>query len=451
MTQACHELKNYISEGRKTVREIETETFEENPPLFGEYISASPDVKVIMDNQLKNVKTHARLLSKGMWYEWRMTLLATLKDGLVKTADGMRQDGKILDRQLALLDTVLPNFVRQAQQLENEEADLRSAADELANCDQAELSEARQKLIAVDADIEAKKNMIAELRKQLQGKEAEIATSTERKNFCLNEIREAEKIREDCRGWSSTEISLLKGKHNALLIFRRSNLKIEKVDKLEREHGWAITGVSGTTTSMTYRKEIELVFDAASFSNGTHMKRAPNSRVDLWYIAATRESCPVPLTPELDFFLKNVRDHVRGLPQGQTTVKTLLREVSAAWNKANAIANSIRLLRASCPTEITKASDNSILIKPTLLIAPLATKVEITFQLTCNSSVDGINVSISSSAAVVYGERFNEQKMGEFLHSRCGNHIEEEGQATKVSWGAAVAELGEKLLARGRK
>lgn len=432
---ACYELKNYISEGRKTVREIETETFEENPPLFREYISASPDVKVIMDNQLKNVKTHARLLSKGMWYEWRMTLLATLKDGLVKTADGMRQDGKILDRQLALLDTVLPNFVRQAQQLENEEADLRSAADELANCDQAELSEARQKLIAVDADIDAKQNMIDELRKQLQGKEAEIATSTERKNFCLNEIREAEKIREDCRGWSSMEISLLK----------------EKADKLEREHGWAITGVSGTTTSMTYRREIELVFDAASFSNGTHTKKSPNSSVDLWYIAATRESCPVPLTPELDFFLKNVRDHVRGLPQGQTTIRTLLREVSAAWNKANAIANSIRLLRASCPTEITKASDNSILVKPTLLIAPLATKVEITFQLTCHSSVDGINVSISSSAAVVYGERFNEQKMGEFLLSRCGNHIEEEGQATKVSWGAAVAELGEKLLARGRK
>lgn len=209
--QACHELKNYISEGRKTVREIETETFEENPPLFREYISASPDVKVIMDNQLKNVKTHARLLSKGMWYEWRMTLLATLKDGLFKTADGMKQDGKILDRQLALLNSVLPKFMHQAQQLELEEADLQSATEELANCDQAELSEARQQLIAVDADIEAKKSMIAELQRQLQGKEAEIATATERKQLCLGEIREAEKIREDCRGWTSTEISQLKG------------------------------------------------------------------------------------------------------------------------------------------------------------------------------------------------------------------------------------------------
>ena len=176
-----------------------------------------------MDNQLKNVKTHARLLSKGMWYEWRMTLLATLKDGLIKTADGMKQDSKILDRQLTLLDSTLPNFICQAQQLEVQEADLQCAADELANCDQAELGEARQKLIAVDADIEAKRNMIAELQKQLQGKEAEIVTSMERKNFCLGEIREAEKIREDCRGWSSTEISRLKGTYNSFAIVGRSN------------------------------------------------------------------------------------------------------------------------------------------------------------------------------------------------------------------------------------
>lgn len=209
--QACHELKNYISEGRKTVREIETETFEENPPLFREYISAPADIKIIMDNQLKNVKTHARLLSKGMWYEWRMTLLATLKDGLFKTAEGMIEDEEMLDRQIELLDSIYPQLTQQAELLELKEAELESAAEELANCDLEELGDARQQLIAVDADVEAKKQLIADLRKQLQGKEAEIATALERKQLCLEDIREAEKIREECRGWSSNEISMLKG------------------------------------------------------------------------------------------------------------------------------------------------------------------------------------------------------------------------------------------------
>jgi kinetochore protein Spc7/SPC105 len=88
---------------------------------------------------------------------------------------------------------------------------LQSAAEELANCDQEELSEARQQLITVDADIEARKQLIAELRRQLHGKEAEIVAGTERKQLCLEDIREAEKIREECRGWSSNEISALKG------------------------------------------------------------------------------------------------------------------------------------------------------------------------------------------------------------------------------------------------
>ena len=210
--QACHELKNYISEGRKTVREIETETFEENPPLFREYISASADMKVVMDNQLKNVKTHARLLGKGMWYEWRMTLLNTLKDGLFKSAEGMIKDEEELDHQQALLESVLPQLMEEAERLENQEADLQTAAQELANCDQQELSEARQQLIALDADLEAKKQMIADLRKQLQGKEAEIESGSQKKQSILEDIQEAEKIREECRGWSSNEIGILKGK-----------------------------------------------------------------------------------------------------------------------------------------------------------------------------------------------------------------------------------------------
>jgi kinetochore protein Spc7/SPC105 len=229
------------------------------------------------------------------------------------------------------------------------------------------------------------------------------------------------------------------------------NLSTAKVDEIEREHGWTITGVSGTTTSMTYRKEIELVFDASSFQSTSSAKQQSNSRIDLWYIAANRELDPLPLTEEKDFFLQNIRDHIRGLPQAQTPVKDLLHAVSIAWNKTNAVQDDIHLLNVSCPTEISKTSDNSILVKSTLLIGPLTTKVEIAFHLTCHSTEDGINVEVSPNATVVYGERFNEPKMKEFLLNRCGDEVEEKGRSTRLSWGAAVAELGEKLLARGRK
>jgi kinetochore protein Spc7/SPC105 len=168
-------------------------------------------MKNLMDNQLKNVKTHARLLSKSMWYDWRMTLLGTLKEGLFKTAEGMIQDEEILDKQQVLLEAVLPHLVQEASKLEQQEVELQSAAEEIANCDQEELGHARQQLITIDADIEAKKQLIASLKKKLEGKEVEISAANQKKEMWLEEIREAEKIREECRGWTSGEISILKG------------------------------------------------------------------------------------------------------------------------------------------------------------------------------------------------------------------------------------------------
>jgi kinetochore protein Spc7/SPC105 len=208
---SCRELKKYISEGRSIVREIETETFEENPPLFREYMSATPDVRVLMDNQFKNVKTHARLLSKGMWYEWRMKLLDGLKDGLYKISEGMEVDAEALQHQQDLLDAILPQLVEKYENVAEEEANLQTVAEELASCDQEELSDARQRLVSVDVDIEAKKRMVQDLRKQIQEKETNIVAVIERKKTCLGDIEDAEKIREACRGWSADEGLALKG------------------------------------------------------------------------------------------------------------------------------------------------------------------------------------------------------------------------------------------------
>lgn len=203
---------------------------------------------------------------------------------------------------------------------------------------------------------------------------------------------------------------------------------------------------------MTYQNEIELVFDASSFlSKNSKVKQPRNSRIDLWYIGANRELGPLPLTPEKEFFLQSIRDHVRSLPQSQTPVKHLLSAVSSSWNKAASVVDNIRLLNISCPTEITKTSDSSILIRSSLMITPLATKVVISVSLQSTNQEGCIGVQIQPSATVAYGERFNEPKMGEFLLNRLGTSIQEKGKSSTASWGDVVAELGEKLLARGRK
>lgn len=208
---SCRELKKYIAEGRRMVKEIEADTFEDNPPLFQEYITAAPDVKALMDNQFKNVKTHARLLSKAMWYEWRTKLQEGLREGLVKISSDMAGDYKALQEQMDLLESVLPELTKTCEELQEERENLEQAAQEIAGCDPEELDSSRQELISLTADIEAKKELVTELRLQFQAAEASSESLSAKKVSCLADIAQSEKVRENCRGWSSSEVNSLKG------------------------------------------------------------------------------------------------------------------------------------------------------------------------------------------------------------------------------------------------
>lgn len=164
-----------------------------------------------MDNQFKNVKTHARLLSKAMWYEWRMKLLDGLKEGLVKIGEGMDEDDRSLTQQEQLLQPVLPSLIAEHDQLETKVQFAQAKADELADCDQDELKDARESLMSVERDLEAKVQLAEGLQDQLREREDGLEDVLARKQECLEEIKKAEKIRQDCRGWSTAEVAALQG------------------------------------------------------------------------------------------------------------------------------------------------------------------------------------------------------------------------------------------------
>lgn len=204
---------------------------------------------------------------------------------------------------------------------------------------------------------------------------------------------------------------------------------------------------------MSYRREIELVFDIAAFQQkGSRNKSQQSPRIDIWYIAANRERNPLPSTPEKEFFIQCIRDHIRGLPLSTAPVKHLLGLVAAAWDKANTIAEQTRFLNLTSPTTVTRTSDTSVAVKSSLLLAPLQSRVEVTLNLHSVRG-DGIEFTITPSVAIVYGEQFNVTKMTDFLSGRLSRQaINSAGEQSKMSaWGDAVLELHRKLLARGKK
>ncbi|KAL8816631.1 MAG: hypothetical protein Q9223_004390 [Gallowayella weberi] len=433
---SCRELKRYIAEGRSIVREIETDTYEDNPALFREYMTASPDVKALMDNQFKNVKTHARLLSKAMWYEWRMKLLDGLKEGLVQISSGMDEDAGLLSQQERHLEAVLPRLVEEKIQRQDEHQILQAQADELASCDQDELRRAREQLAAVDIDLQAKRELADQLEQELEAKNQAMQDFIERRDEYHAEIREADRVRQESRGWKTSEVIALQ----------------ESVSTLEEIYGWKIISASGPALTMTYKDSLQLYFTPSSFLLPTSSCPTPdqeNSPISLTYIADAHEHHPKPLTTEKRFFLQIIRAQLQCLSQAATSTPDLLGFVSRNWDVALTIAEEVNCLSTGYISETSIVSDECMDVKAVVLLRAMKTKLEVGFQVQARGGEgveEGLEVAVRSFVRVVYGEGLKEGRMREWVD---GKLKEEEG--ARGSWGRCVERLEEKLRERGRK
>jgi kinetochore protein Spc7/SPC105 len=173
-------------------------------------MNAAPDIRLLMDNQFRNVKTHTRLMSKATWYEWRMKLLEGLKEGLDRHMEEMKGDENLLSKHETILDDAVPALASKHSSLEQEATRLQQLADELENCDQDELWNARDKLSNIEEEIASKKKLLQELQEEVQDKTDTIETGSELKTEFTAQIQEAERVKEECRGWSAREIRELK-------------------------------------------------------------------------------------------------------------------------------------------------------------------------------------------------------------------------------------------------
>ncbi|KAH7406204.1 Spc7 kinetochore protein-domain-containing protein [Phaeosphaeria sp. MPI-PUGE-AT-0046c] len=427
---ACHEMKKYISDGRHFVRTMEANVLEENPLLFSEYLTAPPDQRIIMDNQFKNLKTNARLEARGEWYTWRSTLLHDLKSGLLGTLDGFKRDETKLTNQEQLLDAVLPPLVEMQASLSGEHKQLQQRHDELNSCDREELEQTRERLIAIDAELEEKRQLLNSLQQELAAKEARIEAAKERKVECAEEIKAAERVREECRGWSTSEVNDLKAKVNAL----------------EQVHGWSITSASSTSITMTHLNDLELYFQPAAFMTGGN---TPNQSISLAYVGDSAMPNPRPLTTSKRFFLQLIRAYLHCIPQSHTRIADLLTMVKNGWATALAVAEGVRWLDTNYITEEFILSDEQMGISTNMLLPTLQTKIKVTFEVGVSLGSDGVQTDVGTRAEVVYGEKYGEEKMGAFLRDFCGGEVRDVDDM--AIWADGMLDLAARLRKTGRK
>ncbi|KAF1934210.1 Spc7-domain-containing protein [Didymella exigua CBS 183.55] len=430
-SHACHEMKRYISSGREAVRQIEANVEEENPLLFSEYLAAPPDQRNVMDKQFLNARANARLDARGEWYSWRSTLLGTLKASLLSTLEDFKDDDASLANQERLLDVVLPPLVEKQEQLVTEQKQLQQRHEELNSCDREELELTRENLIATDAELQAKRELLMQLQQDLSDKEARIDATKERKVECLAETKAAERVREECRGWSTTEVRDLRA----------------KVTALENTHGWSITSASSSSITMTHLSDLELYFQPSCFATGTFP--TPNGSISLAYVGDSAQPHPRPLTTSKRFFLQLIRAQLHCIPQSTASIAQVLALVKNGWAAALAVAEGATWLEHNFVTEECILSDERMGVQADMLLPTLQTKIRVNFEIGVKLEDGEVETEVGIKAEVVYGEKYGEEKMGAFLRDFCGETIKE--GRDMACWADGMCDLRSRLKKTGRK
>lgn len=380
---SCRELRKYIQEGREVVKEIESDTLDDNPLLFREYIDAPPDVKVIMDTQFKNVKTHSRLRAKGIWYEWRMNLLDGVKSALDDNLVSMKADEAVIEEAEKVTRDVMPGLKARFEAATKTAARIDEVKKRIESDDKDQLREARDRLKFVQERIEEVKKKLERRRKEVEELDIGIETRGKQKAVLQECIEEAERVKEMNRGWSEDEVAGWKN----------------KVSALERKFGWSITMVHGTVVELIFLKQLRVIWDATGVEN---------TRVEYLAPAIIRSSDPAPLQDaERDFFIARLNTRLSDITTTKLALKTTLAEIATFWRHCLATADEIRKVRKMYPITLTLHGENELRVVIKVLVPEIRSKVLIEVLVDKDMTVKG-------GAKVLYGG-VNETVVSEFV------------------------------------
>ena len=444
---ATRELKSYILTGRKVIRSIEQETLEEQPALFQEYVDARPDLKTVMDNQFRNGKAHARLRSKEGWYAWRRQLVEGLRGGLEGIKAGMEEDAKSLKRHEAVLEGIVPDLVKQLGELEQEARKLQQRAEDFASIDHDSLNIARSQLESADHEVAQKIIQLGQLEQQIAGKVEELSAANELKTEFQDQIAEAERVQDECRGWKAEDVRSLQ----------------ERVQVIEKISGWTLVtaehevgkdGVDfGPALTMRYRDGLRLFFYPAAFQQGsseqngqrrsrrTKSNSGPSTPISLTYAPVRHDAATsADLTTQQRFFLQILQGQMHALavlPSCSVSPKALLTLVSEGWDLATKVSEEIRLLEIAGITKVSILSDDKLEARCMTMLPGLC-RVDVQFTLAVTAA-NGVSIltSVVVDAMPKYGSVATYLTGGKALKIR--EALNKQATSKEIGEGAWVA------------
>ena len=117
------------------------------------------------------------------------------------------------------MDSAVSAAVEDQDELDRSIEELRVKESDFAGSDPEELEEVRHHLQAINEEIEKKSQQFEVYRQQMRSTEAAKEATKRQIKVYQTQIAEAQRQREECRGWSMSEVSSLQSESNRLSSF----------------------------------------------------------------------------------------------------------------------------------------------------------------------------------------------------------------------------------------
>jgi kinetochore protein Spc7/SPC105 len=430
-------MKSYIASGRTEIKSIEAAAIAAQPPLFHDYADASFAEKAIIDNQLRDLKTNARLQSKSGWHTWRSQLLNDLKNGLLQTSEELEQDSRMLAPVENAFFEVAPILQEQEKELQSTLENLWNRKRDVEDGREADLEDARERLVSTERELQQKKAHLAKLRSEMADRSSRLEDARSWKTETVGAIKEAERVNEECRGWSTKEVLDLK----------------DKLQSLETQLGWSLEAASRGCVTIKH-KDLHLSIDPRSWlsKSNSPTPESPNTPISVVFAGPEDEESKKPSATVRRFFLQYIRAQAYTLPQFCTRITHLVALVQNAWGLASSILAAVHSLEISGQTDVQILGDEKLGIETIMFLPMLQTKVRVRFEVDVAINLDDAraNGSVNISAKVVYGECYDEPKMASFLETFVSSgKVGSEEQAR--NWANGLNDLKDRLVRTGPK
>jgi kinetochore protein Spc7/SPC105 len=184
-----------------------------------------------MNIQLQQLKDHARLQSKKIWYDWRTQLTENLLHELNIRLQNMLNDKENLTTDLVKVDELRTISKERLESLRNRMDHVKQLKQKLSGLDKDELLRIKESLLKAGSELLSLKNDLENKNKQFEDMSSKIRQKSLQHEHLQREISECKKILSRHRNYSREEIALLTLRFNFLqqyskLVFISMNDKI---------------------------------------------------------------------------------------------------------------------------------------------------------------------------------------------------------------------------------